>query len=175
MAVSEVAFGYALSLTKQVNAIKGNGAEDSLVLLHDLAAMDASALSFRIDTLQAVIAGAKKQGVNTHATLGDFAAAPAYVPPAGQYMINGEHYTIKKSKIHGGMLVYKGEWGGYVGALAGPKCTVIAEALSSADKAQAACIAYAKVTGKCGVCNTKLTDPKSIAAGIGPVCAKKYT
>ena len=35
------------------------------------------------------------------------------------------------------------------------------------DQAQA----YGKATGMCCVCGTTLTDPKSIAAGIGPVCA----
>lgn len=33
--------------------------------------------------------------------------------------------------------------------------------------------AYALVSGKCWVCNRKLTTPESIQAGIGPVCAGK--
>lgn len=28
--------------------------------------------------------------------------------------------------------------------------------------------------GACGVCGSPLTDPESIARGIGPICAKKY-
>lgn len=32
---------------------------------------------------------------------------------------------------------------------------------------------YALQSGKCYVCNRKLTTPESIAAGIGPVCASK--
>lgn len=34
------------------------------------------------------------------------------------------------------------------------------------------CLArYGHALGKCGICNRTLTDPDSIAAGIGPVCA----
>ena len=33
---------------------------------------------------------------------------------------------------------------------------------------------YGKETAHCGMCNTQLTDPDSIARGIGPVCAKKF-
>jgi len=38
----------------------------------------------------------------------------------------------------------------------------------------AAQVAYGKLTGSCGHCGKILEDPKSIAAGIGPVCAAKY-
>ena len=34
--------------------------------------------------------------------------------------------------------------------------------------------AYAKITGRCGVCNRKLEDPDSVAAGIGPICAQGF-
>lgn len=33
---------------------------------------------------------------------------------------------------------------------------------------------FGKAVGACGVCGSPLTDPESIALGIGPVCAKKY-
>jgi hypothetical protein len=33
---------------------------------------------------------------------------------------------------------------------------------------------YGKHTGICGVCSRTLTDPKSIAKGIGPVCEKGF-
>lgn len=39
-----------------------------------------------------------------------------------------------------------------------------------AQDPRAASIAYGKEIGACGVCNRTLTDPDSIAAGIGPVC-----
>jgi hypothetical protein len=34
--------------------------------------------------------------------------------------------------------------------------------------------AFGRETGWCVVCGTELTDPDSIAAGIGPVCATKF-
>lgn len=37
-----------------------------------------------------------------------------------------------------------------------------------------AAIAYGKKYGICSCCNRELTDPDSIALGIGPVCKKKY-
>lgn len=40
------------------------------------------------------------------------------------------------------------------------------------DVKEAAC-AYGREIGVCGVCNRTLTDPDSIALGIGPVCATR--
>lgn len=34
--------------------------------------------------------------------------------------------------------------------------------------------AFGKRTGRCGVCGRELTDPESIAMGIGPICAEKF-
>jgi hypothetical protein len=39
-----------------------------------------------------------------------------------------------------------------------------------ADGPQAAMIRFGLEMGSCGKCGTKLTDPESIAAGIGPIC-----
>lgn len=36
-----------------------------------------------------------------------------------------------------------------------------------------ALVEFGKTTGICGCCGRKLTDPKSVAAGIGPVCSGK--
>jgi hypothetical protein len=164
-APSEAAFRWAVDLTVLVGEAANTPpgvVADQLLLL---AGMDAASTSKYIDTLQQAKSALPKPAYK-HAVL-------AYVPPAGQYLVNGEHLTLKASKMHGGMLVYE-KYSGYMGALASPKCAAIAEALGTAEKAQAACIAYAKATSKCGVCNTPLKDPKSIADGIGPVCKKKF-
>jgi hypothetical protein len=34
--------------------------------------------------------------------------------------------------------------------------------------------AYGRRFGRCIVCQAELTDPKSVEAGIGPVCAQKF-
>jgi hypothetical protein len=99
----------------------------------------------------------------------------AYVPPAGSYLVNGQIFKIKKPKWVGAP-AYLTLDDAFVGSIQCPSAKSLAALaeLDTAEKAHAAVIAYAKATGKCGVCHTKLTDPKSIAAGIGPVCAKKY-
>lgn len=38
----------------------------------------------------------------------------------------------------------------------------------------AAAVAHGKETGQCSCCGRELTDPESIARGIGPICAEKY-
>jgi hypothetical protein len=35
-------------------------------------------------------------------------------------------------------------------------------------------IKYGRLTGRCACCNRKLTDAKSVALGIGPVCKEKW-
>lgn len=37
-----------------------------------------------------------------------------------------------------------------------------------------AAVEHGKLTGGCCVCNRTLSDPESVALGIGPVCAKKF-
>lgn len=167
-APSEKAFTYALALRQQLSELKGVSSFMAAKLLEVLAGMNAAQVSQSIDYYQQEI---KSLGAKT----ATFTPAPlAYVPPAGQYVVDGEHLTLKVSKAHGGTLVYE-KYAGYLGALASSKLAKIAEALSTPAKAKAAVLAYSAATHKCGICNTKLTDPKSIEAGIGPVCAKKFS
>jgi hypothetical protein len=39
---------------------------------------------------------------------------------------------------------------------------------------QDAAVRYGRETGSCGCCGRELTDPKSIAAGIGPICSENW-
>jgi hypothetical protein len=34
--------------------------------------------------------------------------------------------------------------------------------------------AYGHLTGHCCICNRELTNPESVARGIGPICADKF-
>jgi hypothetical protein len=34
--------------------------------------------------------------------------------------------------------------------------------------------AFGQATGRCCLCNRKLTDPKSVAAGVGPICVNRF-
>jgi hypothetical protein len=42
------------------------------------------------------------------------------------------------------------------------------------DDPKAAAVAYGQLVGKCAICNRTLEDADSIAAGIGPICAKRF-
>jgi hypothetical protein len=35
-------------------------------------------------------------------------------------------------------------------------------------------VAYGRATGSCSCCGRELTDPVSIEAGIGPICAGRF-
>lgn len=158
--MTEPQFKYLITLTVQAYATDAKARAAALV---EAAGMDFNGASARIDLLKSPTAAAP-------------VAAPTYLPPAGSYLVAGQTITVKKPKYAGSPI-----WLTVDNMLAGsfqkPKAFAaeLLAQIDSADKAHAAVIAYAKATGKCGVCHTKLTDPKSIAAGIGPVCAKKYS
>lgn len=99
------------------------------------------------------------------------------------YRANG--LVLSPAKAHsanaGGIYV-KTKGGEYLGKVMGQKfmanfaCNEThKEALNviAANPAEAA-TAYGKATGECSCCGRELTDPNSIAAGIGPVCASKW-
>lgn len=72
--------------------------------------------------------------------------------------------------------------GEYVGKIASGRfiCTrecddaTQARVVTTLADPKAAAIAYGVQTGSCSCCGRELTDPASIAAGIGPICAKKF-
>lgn len=72
--------------------------------------------------------------------------------------------------------------GNYVGMIvagqfkAGRDCTAEHTALlvRIAQDPKAAAIEHGKMTGRCSCCNRLLTDPVSVANGIGPICASRF-
>lgn len=76
--------------------------------------------------------------------------------------------------------IYVKEDGQYLGKMLGGKflarCTqeamtaVLAIAADPLGKA----IEHGKLTGRCAICNRKLTDEDSTDRGIGPICAEKF-
>jgi hypothetical protein len=169
--MTEPQFKYLIKLTGMAYA---SDAKVRAAQLIALAGLDFAGASTRIDELKAIVY--KTPAVHTPAYAPKVAEAkviPAYVPPFGSYMIRGVEVEIKKPKYSWGSpsVIVDGKYVGYVGQ---SKANAAFSALQNESDALSAVIQYAKVTHKCGVCHTKLTDPKSIAAGIGPVCAKKY-
>lgn len=98
------------------------------------------------------------------------AATPVKVVPAGTYLALGKIVKVKISKKTNAPYLIA-EDGTYLGALKGDAPAMLAEI--EADP-KAAAIAYGKATGNCCICSKTLTNPESIAAGIGPVCAGKF-
>lgn len=161
---SEAAFAFAVKLSRQA-VTDGAGL---VLVLGELASMNAQQISDRIDTLKVQIKLNQTKTVLASATATiDTIAAKQAVP--GHYMIDGSHVQVKLPKFTKAAYVIKD--GAYMPAKWPETQAILADV---AANGQTYAIAYAAKTGKCGVCNTKLTDPKSVAAGIGPVCAKKY-
>ena len=156
---------YLISLIGQVYGGSPKLRTDALL---EAAGFDFNGASAKIDSYKAVLQGKPVPG-----TPAPVKAELIYDVPAGHYFVNGEHVWVKKGKYGGSKsLEVAGKWLGY---LHSQKAIVwLNDHLSTEAAAYACVLEYSKVTSKCGVCNTKLTDPKSIAAGIGPVCAKSY-
>lgn len=88
----------------------------------------------------------------------------------------------KASSANAGALYVKADGGAYLGKIAGGKfiasreCTPERETefRLAANDPTAAAIAYGKKLGKCSCCGAELSNPESIARGIGPICAANW-
>lgn len=93
--------------------------------------------------------------------------APAEV---GFYRVNCGIFRVKAAKESGRNYALKlteaGKWEYAAGAVfhLRPETRMTLE--EAAD--------YGRRHGRCIICQAELTDPKSIAAGIGPICAQKF-
>ncbi len=90
----------------------------------------------------------------------------SYAPATGK---NAGALYVKADGTYAGKIV-EGRF------LASRECTeeMKARLLATAADPKAAAIAYGKEFGVCSCCNRTLTDPVSIAAGIGPICASNW-
>lgn len=102
-----------------------------------------------------------------------------------------EHLNIKPAKKDAGILYVLdrrvpdrdgGKLGGYVGKIVSGRFEARREAqpdtldllIGLASDPLKAATDYGRATGVCGCCGRELTDPASVKAGIGPVCATKW-
>ncbi|MER9506017.1 DUF6011 domain-containing protein [Mesorhizobium sp. M0579] len=95
-----------------------------------------------------------------------------------------ERLIIKPAKTHPGTLYVtdKALAGAYVGKIVARKFEARREAkpdtlallCSIATDPMKAATEYGRSTGECGCCGRELTDPASVKAGIGPICATKW-
>lgn len=107
------------------------------------------------------------------------ATAPTTDLPAGRYAVEGLDGQIMKYQIDKPV---NGKWAGWTfvrdlatGDSIRDRDTkrAILDELEAAGHLESAKL-YGKVTGQCGICSKILTNPDSIAAGIGPICAQKF-
>lgn len=90
---------------------------------------------------------------------------------AGFYLTNAGAFKVKASQSTGRLYAMKldtntGKFEYDKGAI----FNLRPETRMTKDQAAA----YGRKTGICMICNRTLTDPKSIAAGIGPICIKGF-
>lgn len=98
---------------------------------------------------------------------------------AGRYALTAEDgptmfYKVDRpseGKFAGWTFVKWVRESGYESALKKPQAEQVLAKI--AESPLDALVAYGRETGVCGACGRRLTDPESVAAGIGPVCAAK--
>lgn len=108
---------------------------------------------------------------------------PKATVPDGRYAITGEDGTTDFYRVKNG----KGKWAGriFVTLLLGSPGDLREQNVSRVvtgtvlhkiieDGPEAACKRFGSELGVCGICGSPLTDPESIALGIGPVCRKRF-
>lgn len=104
---------------------------------------------------------------------------PRYEPQEGElHVVDGVLHRVRKSRTSGNLYAVawvdgdrdsgvEGDWS-YVGRR--PFRRFSDDTRASLEQAKA----FGRETGVCCVCGRTLTDPDSIAAGIGPVCATRF-
>lgn len=115
-----------------------------------------------------------------------FARAKENGLKAPRLVFGGLTITVAKAQSRNAGALYIKFNGEYIGKIAGGRFTPSGYAQSSSvtaaierlkevatDPLEAA-KSYGRETGTCCCCNRELTDPASVAAGIGPVCANKW-
>lgn len=88
--------------------------------------------------------------------------------------VSEEDDTLVKSRNWVGRIERSGEYTEAFSVAPETQASVIALLRSIALNPRQAVELYAKKSGNCALCNKPLTDPKSVARGIGPVCFSNF-
>lgn len=162
-APSEKAFGYLVSL---INEAFANHPTDRQKMLVKAAGFNAKDVAATIDILKNGLAATKAQAAKESG----LALLDSGQSIEGKYLVNGTVYVVKVGKGSGAPYLLTDD-GQYIGAKKGDAPAILAAIKANGHELA---MAYGKATGTCGMCNTALTHPKSVAAGIGPWCSEKY-
>lgn len=129
---------------------------------YDLSRHDLSTLTVReaSETIERLLARPRATGVTLVAEL-----------EIGMYRVaNGDIYRVQRSRESGRLYAKKLDWANNSFVYeAGALRVLTANDRMTLDEAKA----WGVETGICCVCSAFLTDPKSVEAGIGPVCARR--
>lgn len=129
---------------------------------YDLSRFDLSTLTVReaSETIERLLARPRVTGVTLVAEL-----------EIGMYRVaNGDIYRVQRSRESGRLYAKKLDWANNSFIYeAGALRVLTANDRMTLDEAKA----WGVETGICCVCSAFLTDPKSVEAGIGPVCARR--
>lgn len=113
----------------------------------------------------------------------DKAAAKGVMAPKLLLRLAGFKFSpAPATGSNAGALYVKSKGGEYLGKVQGGKfkrafaCDEVTEAevVRVASDPKEAAIAYGRETGSCACCGRELSDPASVALGIGPICAGKF-
>lgn len=91
----------------------------------------------------------------------------ARAPDTGK---NAGHLYVKAGAIYQGKITPEDKFL----AVKEAEPTTLTALQTIAESPAEAAMKYGKATGSCSCCGRTLTDPKSIAAGIGPICASNF-
>jgi len=129
------------------------------------AAEAAAAPSCEVAAVEAAFAKAKAAGIKwPKLRLGGFTFSPA-----GERSANAGAVYVKRGDLYLGKVL-----GGRFQKSRDCSPEIALEIVDLAADPHAAAVAYGKEFGKCAVCAKELSDPESVARGIGPVCAERY-
>ena len=129
---------------------------------YDLSRFDLSTLTVReaSETIEHLLARPRATGATVVAEL-----------EIGMYRVaNGDIFRVQRSRESGRLYAKKLDWANNSFVYeAGALRVLTANDRMTLDEAKA----WGVETGICCVCSAFLTDPKSVEAGIGPVCARR--
>jgi hypothetical protein len=99
-------------------------------------------------------------------------------------VLRAEGLVLKLAPAHGrnAGAIYVTKRDEYVGKIVGTRfeatrsadATILPALQTISTEPREAAIRYGRLTGVCGCCGRELTDPESIAKGIGPICEAKW-
>lgn len=152
-----------------VTALAQSELADPAALLAQLPTMDFYEVGRQIDRLK------KLRTERLNAAVTD-AKAKVLAIPAGRYaVVVADKVRLYRVRISSGskrpyLVALVGNGERYMGTQ-GSAGAILARI---AEDPKVAAMLYGEVTGHCSKCGAELTDPKSVAAKIGPVCAKTW-